>query len=102
MLRISFVDPNDKTISDRLPKINAFGYAIISINKKTKRAKAKLKPFVFLINLAKSVFQAKNSYAITSSRLKQYCNSENLREPLELIEARERAEKCKSIFKSPV
>lgn len=100
MLRISFADSNDKALNGHLPVINAPGHSIIS--NRTKKAKSMQQPFAFLVKLAKSVFMANNTYAIISSELKQYCNSENLRESLELIVARERTEKCKSIFRPPV
>lgn len=78
-------------------QINALRKGIVFM-----KTKAQIRPLNFIIKLAKRIFSLREVFTKVSLELKQYFKSENLHEPLELINASERLEAYKSTFLSPL
>lgn len=99
--KVNYAVSSEK-LNGKLSKINALDNAVISARKKTENVKSKLSLTALLVNLIKRIFSSQKDYAAASRELKQYCNSERLLEHLEIIEAKERAERYNSGIKTPL
>lgn len=85
-------------LSEKVLNIYQAAGSAVFPESKVKREREGLLPVLLISKFKKYYIRTKNIKAVSYSELKQYFVSENLKEYAEIIEAKEKINRCKSTF----